>query len=170
VLLLGAMAMLAGGRELRAQEPVRSDSMSPAAAASLDLQAQSTPQDSVRPPVSPMGAFLRSFLVPGWGQAAADQPVRGAFYFGAQAGTVFMLIKTQTKLRNAERAVPQDTALVRARKDQREDWIALAAFWALFSGIDAWVSAQFWDFEGPLVPPPDGGVGVGVKIPVDPGF
>lgn len=110
---------------------------------------------------SPMGAFFRSVLVPGWGQLAADQPVRAAFYFTAQAATVFMVFRTQSRLNDAT-----SEGLKESRREQREDWLVLAGFWALASGIDAWVSAQMWGFEGEVVPPPDGSAGLAVRYRV----
>jgi hypothetical protein len=64
----------------------------------------------------------------------------------------------------AERA--GNESLVETRKDQREDWLVLAVFWGLLSGVDAWVSAHMWDFEGAIVPPPDGSPGVAVQYSV----
>lgn len=117
-----------------------------------------------------MGAFFRSLVLPGWGQAAVDQPLRGAFYFAMEAGSLFMLLKSSAKLSAAERAFPADSALIESRKEQVEDWAVLAGFWALFAGIDAWVSAQLWDFQGEVVPPPDGSAGVAFRysVPVGP--
>jgi hypothetical protein len=115
-----------------------------------------------------MGAFFRSLVLPGWGQAAVEQPVRGAFYFTMEAGSLWMLLKTQSKLDAARRA--GNEALIEKRENQKEDWIVLAVFWALFSGVDAWVSAHLWDFEGAVVPPPDGSPGVAVQYTVPVGL
>ncbi|MEJ2482733.1 MAG: hypothetical protein P8049_06355 [Gemmatimonadota bacterium] len=122
------------------------------------------------PPISPMGAFFRSLILPGWGQISADQPGRGAFYFAMEAGSLWMLLKTNAKLNAAKRSNPLDEDLVSARQDQFEDWATLAVFWALFSGVDAWVSAQLWDFTGEVIPPPDGSSGAAFQysIPVGP--
>jgi hypothetical protein len=121
--------------------------------------------DSVpRRPVSPMGAFVRSLVIPGWGQAALGKTTRGAFYFTMEATSLWMLIKTQAKLDAAERAGNED--LINARTEQREDWVALAVFWALFAGVDAWVSAHLWGFEGEVVAPPDGSAGVAIQYSV----
>ena len=81
-----------------------------------------------------------------------------------------MLFKATSKLDAAERAVPADSALIESRERQVENWAVLAGFWALFAGIDAWVSAQLWDFQGEVVPPPDGSAGVAFRysIPVGP--
>lgn len=115
---------------------------------------------------SPMSAFFRSVLIPGWGQLAADQPVRGAFYFAMQSATVYMVIRTNNRI---DEATGED--LKASRREQREDWLVLAGFWALASGIDAWVSAHMWSFEGEVVPPPDGSAGVAFRVSVPaPGF
>lgn len=117
-------------------------------------------QDSLQPPVTPMGAFVRSLLIPGWGQAAVDQPGRGAFYFAAGSFTVFMVIKSQAELNAAENTIPTDQQLIDDKKGKRETWIVLWLFAALFSGVDAWVSAHLYDFEGEITPPDDGSLGV----------
>ena len=39
----------------------------------------------------------------------------------------------------------QDTARVRSRQEQLEDWIAVLAGNHLFSAIDAYVAAHLWD-------------------------
>lgn len=124
-----------------------------------------------RPGPAPLAALARSIILPGWGQAAVGRPVRGAFYFAAEAGSLFMVVKSQQKLDAARRAVgagQADSSLVRSRVSQREDWIVLSAFWALMSGVDAWVSANLSDFQQPLTPPPDGtpGAALQVRIPL----
>ena len=180
LLLLGmaSLMVLSSGQALRGQEPVGQDSVLPSEALpgqdsvptppdSVQASAPDVPaavRDSLGPPVSPMGAFLRSLVLPGWGQAAVNQPVRGAFYFTMEAASLWMLYKTQSKLAAAERA--GDEELAAARKDQKEDWIVMAVFWALFAGVDAWVSTHFWGFEGALVPPPDGSPGVALQYSV----
>ncbi|MFO7587963.1 MAG: hypothetical protein R6X22_07795 [Gemmatimonadota bacterium] len=192
--LLSLVAALAAPPAVRSQEPEPRDSAGAVAPAGDDSAAvapgappgmapgptveatpvgsrQEAPPDTLpRPPVGPMGALLRSFVLPGWGQAAVDQPLRGAFYFAMEAGSLFMLLTSQSKLSAAERAIPADSALVASRKEQVEDWAVLAGFWALFSGIDAWVSAQLWDFQAEVVPPPDGSPGVAFRysVPVGP--
>jgi hypothetical protein len=64
---------------------------------------QDQPPDSVLAPVgiTPRGAFLRSILVPGWGHAEVGSYVRGGFYFAAQSATVFMIVKTHSRLARA---------------------------------------------------------------------
>lgn len=128
------------------------------------VEGRAQPADTAGPPVSPLGAFGRSLVLPGWGQVAVDRPGRGAFYFGMEAASLFMVFRTQARLEAAQAG--GDTALVSARKQQREDWIALSVFWALFSGADAWVSTQFWDYEGAVTPPEEGRAGAAVRVEV----
>jgi hypothetical protein len=122
--------------------------------------------DTTRSGPTPMGAFFRSLILPGWGQFAADRPGRGVFYVTAQTATLYMVIRTQRRINRADDN--GDTGLADSRREQREDWIVLAAFWSLASAVDAWVSAHMWGFEGEVVPPPDGSIGMAyqVSIPV----
>ena len=125
------------------------------------------PSDSAGgPPVSAMGAFWRSLLIPGWGQASVDRPTRGAFYFAGEAGIVWMVFKTNAKLQSAKRGLPVDEDLVSSRENQLEDWLILAGFWALFAGVDAWVSTKMWGFETEVRPPASGGTGVELRTSV----
>lgn len=61
--------------------------------------------DSLRIPitVSPGGAFLRSMLIPGWGQAAVGSYGRGGFYFLTEAASVWMILKTSSRRGSARR-------------------------------------------------------------------
>jgi len=173
VLAILLLVALPGG--IRAQESTPAtagspDSVQVSPPVSPSVQAVSVDSAAVQPPVSPMGAFFRSLVLPGWGQVAADQPGRGAFYFAAEAGSLWMLFKTNTKLKAAKGATPYDQGTVDLREAQVEDWATLAVFWALFAGVDAWVSAQLWDFTGEIVPPPDGAPGAAFRysVPVGP--
>jgi hypothetical protein len=115
-------------------------------------------------PVSPAGAMLRSVILPGWGQTAARQPARGAIYFTVWSGGVFMILKSNAEVNAAKRA--DDEELIDSRTGAREDWMLFTGLWALFSGVDAWVSAQFTGFEGEVRPPQDGSPGVEFSYPV----
>lgn len=59
---------------------------------------QAASQDSLRMGPSPGGAFLRGVLLPGWGHTASGSLSRGAFYFGVESASVWMLFKTVRKL------------------------------------------------------------------------
>lgn len=123
------------------------------------------------PPISPLGAFGRSLILPGWAQAELEAPGRGAFYFLMEATSLWMWFRTQQRLDHARRTLPEDDGLIESRKQQREDWIALSIFWAFFSAADGWVSVHLWGFEEITGRrPPDGEVSIdlGWKIPFSP--
>ncbi|NNM32095.1 MAG: hypothetical protein HKO53_03470, partial [Gemmatimonadetes bacterium] len=46
----------------------------------------------------PAGAFLRGVLIPGWGHTVSGSLTRGAFYFGVETASIWMLFKTVKKL------------------------------------------------------------------------
>ncbi len=115
--------------------------------------------------VSPAGAMLRSVIIPGWGQVAARQPARGAIYFTVWSAGLYMIVKTNSEASSADRG--GDEELADSKKGAREDWIVFTGLWALFSGVDAWVSAQFAGFEGEVRPPSDGSPGVEFSYPLN---
>lgn len=82
----------------------------PQGAIAQEAQANAEPAlaDTVEAPPStgrpsPGGAFLRSVLVPGWGQASAGSYSRAAVYFLAQAGNAWMAYKTHSLRATARR-------------------------------------------------------------------
>ncbi len=148
---------------LRAQDPpppVVPDS----AAAETSPVADTTGR---RPPISPLGAFGRSLVLPGWGQLEVGRPARGAFYFAAESVFLFMVFKSDARLSAAKEEMPPNEERISNRTGQRENWIVLAGFFAFLSGLDAWVSTQFWDFEPSIGPPADGSVGIALGFKVD---
>ncbi|MDX1392999.1 MAG: hypothetical protein R3195_01365 [Gemmatimonadota bacterium] len=118
------------------------------------------------PPISSLGAFGRSMILPGWGQVEVGRPERGAIYFGAAAASLYMVVKSQAKLNAARDIVPEDEDLIDARTRQRENWIVMSVFIAFVSGLDAWVSTHFWDFEATIDAPPDGTAGASIGLSV----
>ncbi len=58
--------------------------------------------------------------------------------------------------------------LVDSREEQREDWVAVAVFTLLMSGVDAFVSAHLQNFPEPLTVEgdPEGRIEVAVRVPV----
>lgn len=123
---------------------------SPAAAQRVDPAAL----DTVRPPIGPWGAFVRSLAVPGWGQSELGAEGRGALYFVAEGFSLWMWARAQRRLDHARRALPETDPLVESRKQQREDWITLTVFLAFFNAADAWVTAHLYGFEAKTVPIP----------------
>jgi hypothetical protein len=123
---------------------------------------------------SPRGAMIRSFIVPGWGQAWVGSPGRGAVYFALEAGSVWMLYKTIGRLNEArayedflretgQLAPEARYPLARAREAQREDWITLAVFLLFFSAADAYVAAQLADFDERVAIVPSAGGGLELR-------
>ena len=58
---------------------------------------------------------------------------------------------------------------VNARTEQREDWLAVALFTLLLSGVDAFVSAHLKEFPEPLTiegDPTSGAIEFSVKVPL----
>jgi len=64
--------------------------------------------------VSPRGAMLRSFLLPGWGQLAAGSPTRAGVWFAIEGADVYMLTRTLRRLGDAK---DRERGLVRFRSD-----------------------------------------------------
>lgn len=129
--------------------------------------------------VSARGALLRSIALPGWGQAYVGAPGRGAIYFGMEAGSVWMVLKSRRELA-AARALeaslvdpsstedPPELPLARARRQQVEDWVTLSVFLLFFSGADAYVAAQLSDFSQHIgiIPGEDGSARLEVSVPI----
>lgn len=92
-------------------------------AGSPTIQAQATPTDttaSALPPlppplaISPGGALWRAFLLPGWGHLSIGSYGRGAFYFGAQATTVYTLLRARTRIGETQDRVRLRESILRA--------------------------------------------------------
>ncbi len=132
---------------------------------SFHLSAQDTtltlPAGTVHHGVRPMGAFLRSFVLPGWGQVATDRPVTGATFVAWEGVTIMMTMKAQQEA-NYFKAI--HSANLRHKRQEVQDWLVLWVFNHFFSGAEAYVSAHLHDF------PPDLKVrafpgGIGISIP-----
>lgn len=159
-------------------------------------------------PVSPVGAMLRSMVLPGWGQSEFESYFRGSVYFAGWTGNWFMIFRNEHRLDNVQvrfdlraaqiqdqllasssnpdslraqidsfpdildTAVREDSLgnelrkLVRARKQQREDWIAWSLFWVLASGVDAFVTAHLADFPADVEMRPTGGRALSLSVSV----
>ena len=104
--------------------------------------------------VSPIGAFLRAVAVPGWGHAAIGAHGRGGFYATTQAATVWMLIRTRSRLNDARelREVREDhlraELAMLGEVDETRIQAALAADedWASAEGLVQSREQQFEDW------------------------
>jgi hypothetical protein len=171
---IAVVVLLAGGSAAaRAQEDTVRVRPAPAAGDSAgqrpDTLAAPRRQrgDSVRPtpPISPGGAFLRSLLLPGWGQAVLGRHLTGALFVTFEGAAVAMVWKSEWQLRFAV----EREKYVKSHRQEREDWITLLVFNHLFAAAEAYVAANLWDFPKGLhvrVVPAPPGVGFGVSVPL----
>lgn len=172
LLLLGLL--LAGVTTLRAQEraPVTADTVGrPAPAADSANVGDTTRVPLARrakPPVSPMGAAVRSLILPGWGQFSLKKPVTGVIFVATEATFITLVVREQRRLNDLRRAVPADTAAIGAASRKREDWIVITAVNHVASAIEAYVSGYFFDFPDELKVRalPGGGLRADVTLPL----
>lgn len=108
--LLALLVAGATATPLAAQDPPAPDRPQPAGD---DTAATAAAQDTVDAPLTPGGAFVRSLLVPGWGQAEFGAYLRGGVYFAAHTGSAFMVFKTMVKLGEARDLEARREAAVR---------------------------------------------------------
>ena len=110
-----------------------------------------------------MGAFFRSLLLPGWGQAKLNRKLTGGIFVAWEGVTLGMTLKTSHELNYLRRT---GSGRVEVKEQEKEDWIVLLAFNHLLSALEAYVSAHLWDFPQDLelraVP---GGVGGRLSLP-----
>jgi len=121
------------------------------------------PADTMHRGVRPLGAFWRSFLLPGWGQAVTNRHTTGATFVAWEGVTAMMTLKAQQEA-NYFKAIGSPN--LKLKRQEVQDWLVLWIFNHLFSGAEAYVSAHLMDF------PPDlevrafpRGIGVSVSLP-----
>lgn len=169
--VLVLLAMATAATPIAAQEPPVADSARIAAADTIPslLAAEK----------SPGGAFVRSLVLPGWGQAWTGAPARGAIYFALEGASVWMLYKSRTKLSRARRAdeflrsigelgEEEESGFAEGRARQVEDWTALSVFLLFFSAADAYVAAHLADVgeRVEVIPDGQGAVRLEARIPL----
>jgi hypothetical protein len=183
--LLGCLAVALGASAAAPLGAQQQDS------ARAGISAVTTARDTLRvterarPPVSPRSAFLRSLLVPGWGQSALDRGTAGALFTIVEVGAVAMLVNSQREL-NAARRVRGDSVFVgwttddppqpryepaflsdrvRSRRQQVEDWAAIVIANHLLSGLDAFIAAHLWDLPTQVsVRPTERGAALAARV------
>ena len=171
------VASLAAAAPLAAQNPPAPTPPPTAPADTLRIVAPSgeggdttpirrTKGDSVRPvpPITPGGAFLRSLLIPGWGQARLGRNVTGGLFLLWEGVCATMVWKAQWQLEYARAR----GKFVASHTQEREDWIVLLVFNHLLAGAEAYVSANLYDFPATLKVRalPGGATGVGLEVPL----
>ena len=139
--------------------------------AAQDSAAVAVPADSAPPRVvdslarrtSPMGAFWRSFLLPGWGQARVGRKLTAGVFVAWEGTTLGMAIKTRHELAYLRRT---NSARAEDKRREHEDWVVLLAFNHVLAGLEAYVSGHLTDFPGDLrLQALPGGVGASISLP-----
>jgi hypothetical protein len=153
-LLLALLATGAAAQDSAAARPADSAAVAPRPLTRADSLALRT---------SPMNAFWRSFLLPGWGQAKVGRKLTAGIFIAWEGTTLAMSLKTRHELDYLRRT---NSLRAEDKRREHEDWLVLLAFNHLFAGLEAYVSGHLTDF------PPDlrlqalpGGMGASVAIP-----
>jgi hypothetical protein len=119
--------------------------------------------DSLALRTSPMGAFWRSFLLPGWGQARVGRKLTGGIFLAWEGTTLAMSLKTRRELAYLRRT---GSGRAEDKRREHEDWLVLLGFNHLLAGLEAYVSGHLTDFPPDLqVHAMPGGVGARISIP-----
>jgi len=126
------------------------------------------PPFRIHPPISPLGAFARSLVLPGWGQAVLGRRATGAFFVFWEGIALTMTLKAAHQVHYLEDAGDQER--LDAKKQEVEDWAVLLVFNHLVAGAEAFVSAYLWDFPVELETRSlgQGAVGVGLRVRIPP--
>jgi hypothetical protein len=122
------------------------------------------PDPTARRP-APLNYFLRSLVLPGWGQASLDRKLTGGLFLAFEGLALGMALKAHHELDYLERT---GSDRVDDKRQERQDWFVLVGMNHLFSGLEAFVSANLFDFPGDLTVRalPGGRTGYGVRLPV----
>ncbi|HEX9729791.1 MAG TPA: hypothetical protein VGA37_14935 [Gemmatimonadales bacterium] len=122
------------------------------------------PAFRVDPPISPLSAFGRSLLIPGWGQSILGRRVTGALFVFWEGVSIGMTLKAVHQLAYLEKIGADERAV--GKRQEIQDWAVLIVFNHLMAGAEAFVSAQLWDFPIELETRglPDGSLGLGARV------
>ena len=114
---------------------------------------------------SPLNYFFRSLLLPGWGQASLDRKLTGGLFILFEGVALGMALKANSELGYLERT---GSERVEEKRRERQDWFVLLGANHLFSGLEAFVSANLFDFPADLEARalPGGRTGFGIALPL----
>jgi hypothetical protein len=122
-----------------------------------------TAADSLALRTSPMAAFWRSFLLPGWGQARVGRKLTAGIFLAWEGTTLAMSLKTRHELAYLRRT---NSGRADDKRGEHEDWLVLLGFNHLLAGLEAYVSGHLTDFPADLqLQALPGGVGASISIP-----
>jgi hypothetical protein len=113
----------------------------------------------------PLNYFFRSLLLPGWGQASLDRKLTGGLFMAFEGLALGMALKAHAELGYLERV---ESERIDDKRRERQDWFVLMGVNHLFSGLEAFVSANLFDFPGDLTARalPGGRTGYGLAVPM----
>lgn len=170
IIIFGGVILLLQAAAPRTAATQQADSTSVVAAEALP-----------EPAFSGRGAFVRSLVLPGWGQAYVGAPGRGAVYFAMASGSYYMTWVARRQLLDARREqqwqrdqgqieATAQTEFVLARERHFEDWAALSLFTVFLAGADAYVSAYLADFDERIgvQTTPSGALRIQAVLPLQP--
>ena len=124
----------------------------------------------VHPPISPLGGLWRSILLPGWGQSILQRRVTGAFFVAWEGLALTMTLKSIHQLDYLRTVASEDDTesieRVESKEAEVQDWAVLLVFNHLIAGVEAFVSAQLWDFPEELRvrAPSNGSIGIEFSV------
>jgi hypothetical protein len=126
------------------------------------------PAAARKAPLGPSGAFLRSFILPGWGQLQLHRPVSALVFVGIEGTLVGLSLKANHDVKVARQTdQTPDSSVVTEKKKKREDWLVLLGFNHLMAGLEAYVSSHLWDFPADLhIRATPDGIGAAATIPI----
>jgi hypothetical protein len=163
---LAGLALLAGlGSALPAGRLSAQDSTAQGSTAAVAPADSATPRpvDSLALRTSPMGAFWRSFLLPGWGQARVGRKLTAGIFVAWEGTTLGMALKTRHELAYLRRT---NSARADDKRREHEDWLVLLAFNHVFAGLEAYIAGHLTDFPGDLrLQAFPGGFGGTISVP-----
>jgi hypothetical protein len=127
---------------------------------SLRIEAGQTSPADFKPRRSPMGALLRSVVVPGWGQYYNRKYIKSAIVCGAETFFIVRAVHWWVKAEDEYASIQglpeseQRAAFARysAYRSNRNDYLWLTGLTVFFSMFDAYVDAHLAGFDVDLTP------------------
>ncbi len=93
---------------------------------------------------SPMGAMIRSAIIPGWGQVYSGHYIKAGLIFAVESGLVISAINENRK---ADDVYETDYEAYLDRIDRRNTLIWCTAGVIVYSMVDAYVDAHLFGFD-----------------------
>ena len=109
-------------------------------------------------------------LLPGWGQSILQRRVTGAFFVAWEGLALTMTLKSIHQLDYLRTVASEDDTesieRVESKEAEVQDWAVLLVFNHLIAGVEAFVSAQLWDFPEELRvrAPSNGSIGIEFSV------